>query len=242
MTAEAQMWTKLAEHFPPTEVKQRPGAAKWEHKPNCEGARCRQAKDADAHHQFSYVDARAVMQRLDDVVTPAGWEFTSTVIPGTDIVHGRLTVAGFVREDYGYPNSEKDEEPIKAASSDALKRCAVMFGIGRHLYEDNKPQTRSAPPQRPMRPAADIQRTDPDLDVHEARQRAAVFSSYVPEEPEDLFPPIGGAIDPVVPTDTCPLHGTKWGGTPGDLFHGPKGVVPTGYCRHPDNVKKARTA
>ena len=30
-----------------------------------------------------------------------------------------------------------DEEPIKAASSDALKRCAVMFGVGRHLYSDN---------------------------------------------------------------------------------------------------------
>jgi hypothetical protein len=216
MTAEAQMWTKLAEHFPPDEVKQRPGAAKYDHKPNCEGARCRQSKDPNAHHQFSYVDARAVMQRLDDVVTPAGWEFTSTVVPGTDIVHGRLTVAGFVREDYGYPNSEKDEEPIKAASSDALKRCAVMFGIGRHLYQDNTASGgRSTPPGRPP---------------------------TRPEEPEDLFPPIGGAIDPVVPTDTCPLHGTKWGGSPGDLFHGPKGVVPTGYCRHPDNVKKARAS
>jgi hypothetical protein len=252
MTAETQMWTRLAEPFPDSEVKQRPGAAKYDHKPNCQGARCNQSKDPNAHIQLSYIDARAVMQRLDNVVTPAGWEFTSSVIPGTDIVHGRLVVqydtldtgvtTQIVREDYGYPNSDRDEEPIKAASSDALKRCAVMFGIGRHLYEDNKPQTRSAPPQRPMRPAADIQRTDPDLDVHEARQRAAVFSSYVPEEPEDLFPPIGGAIPAVVPTDTCPLHGTKWGGSPGDLFHGPKGVTPNGYCRHPDNVKKARAS
>jgi hypothetical protein len=240
MTAEAQMWTKLAEHFPPDEVKQRPGAAKYDHKPNCEGARCRQSKDPNAHHQFSYVDARAVMQRLDDVVTPAGWEFTSTVVPGTDIVHGRLTVAGFVREDYGYPNSEKDEEPIKAASSDALKRCAVMFGIGRHLYQDNTASGgRSTPPGRPPTRPQPVVRQDPYTN---APPRPIAGFDDVPEEPEDLFPPIGGAIDPVVPTDTCPLHGTKWGGSPGDLFHGPKGVVPTGYCRHPDNVKKARAS
>jgi hypothetical protein len=240
MTAEAQMWTKLAEHFPPTEVKQRPGAAKWEHKPNCEGARCRQAKDADAHHQFSYVDARAVMQRLDDVVTPAGWEFTSTVIPGTDIVHGRLTVAGFVREDYGYPNSEKDEEPIKAASSDALKRCAVMFGIGRHLYQDNTASGgRSTPPVRPPTRPQVIQRTDPDLDVHEARQKAAVLSGYsVPEEPEDLFPPIGNPANAVAPSH-CPIHDVPWAGQAGDYWHkDPEGK----YCRHPDNIKRPRRA
>jgi hypothetical protein len=216
MTAENQMWAKLAEPFPDSEVKQRPGRGSM---------------------TFSYVDARAVMQRLDDVLTPAGWEFTSSVLPGTDIVHGRLTVAGFVREDYGYPNSDKDEEPIKAASSDALKRCAVMFGVGRHLYDDNKPQTRSVAPQRPApaRPAPVGQDPYPD---------APALNEWgnVPEEPEDLFAPIGGAIPAVVPTDTCPLHGTKWGGSPGDLFHGPKGVVPTGYCRHPDNVKKARAS
>jgi hypothetical protein len=216
MTAENQMWAKLAEPFPDSEVKQRPGRGSM---------------------TFSYVDARAVMQRLDDVLTPAGWEFTSSVLPGTDIVHGRLTVAGFVREDYGYPNSDKDEEPIKAASSDALKRCAVMFGVGRHLYDDNKPQTRSVAPQRPApaRPAPVGQDPYPD---------APALNEWgnVPEEPEDLFAPIGGAIPAVVPTDTCPLHGTKWGGSPGDLFHGPKGVVPTGYCRHPDNIKRSARA
>jgi hypothetical protein len=229
MTAEAQMWTKLAEHFPPTEVKQRPGAAKWEHKPNCEGARCRQAKDADAHHQFSYVDARAVMQRLDDVVTPAGWEFTSSVVPGTDIVHGRLTVAGFVREDYGYPNSEKDEEPIKAASSDALKRCAVMFGIGRHLYQDNTASGgRSTPPGRPpTRPTA----------PQNVPYRPTVVDA-VPEEPEDLFPPIGNPANAVAPSH-CPVHDVPWAGQAGDYWHkDPDGK----YCRHPDNIKRPRRA
>lgn len=153
-------WNKLAEHFPESEVKQRPGAAKWDHKPNCEGARCREAKDEDKHHQFNYIDARAVAQRLDEVLTPAGWSFVCQHI-GEGIVHGRLSIGETVREDHGYPNSERDEEPIKAATSDALKRCAVLFGIGRHLYEDNKPGAsrngstpRQNAPQRAPAPVA----------------------------------------------------------------------------------------
>lgn len=191
-------WAKLAEPFPDSEVKQRPGRGNL---------------------TFNYVDARAVMQRLDDVLTPGGWDFTSSVIPGTEVVHGVLTVAGVVREDYGYPNSDHDEEPIKAASSDALKRCAVMFGIGRHLYDDNtKSGGRAVPP--PARPSAPPVRT-----------------SSVPEEPPDLFPPIGHASPEhgAQPGDTCSEHGVEWRGEVGDLYHGPKP-----YHRHPDNVRKGR--
>lgn len=148
-----EMWSKLAEPFPDSEVKQRPGSATWNHRDECQKNRCRETKDPAKHMQFSYIDARAVMQRLDDVLTPSGWDFTSSVIPGTDVVYGTLTVAGKVRGDYGYPNSDHDEEPIKAASSDALKRAAVMFGIGRHLYSDNSPGTGRAVPS-PVRPAA----------------------------------------------------------------------------------------
>ena len=216
-------WAKLAEHFPDSEVKQRPGAAKWDHKASCEGPRCRQAKDPAAHVQFSYVDARAVMQRLDDVLTPEGWEFTSSVLPGTDVVHGRLTVAGVVREDFGYPNSDRDEEPIKAASSDALKRCAVMFGIGRHLYDDNSQSGGRV--SSPARPSA---RPDPYTP-------RPVITDAVPEEPEDLFPPIGQPAN-AVPASECPIHRVPWAGGPGDWWHkDPEGK----YCRHPDNTPRS---
>ena len=166
------VWEALAVPFPEDEVKHRPGAAKWDHKDSCQGVRCRETKNPEAHVQFSYVDARAVAQRLDEVLTPGGWQFTCSVIPGSDVVKGRLEVfapgveGGTVREDHGYPNSERDEEPIKAATSDALKRCAVLFGVGRHLYEDNKPNAR---PQRaqnghsaaPVREAAPVATRQP---------------------------------------------------------------------------------
>jgi hypothetical protein len=150
-------WKALAEPFPDDEVKHRPGAAKYAHKDACQGPRCRETSNPEAHHQFSYVDARAVAQRLDDVLTPAGWYFTCQQVPTTDIVHGHLVVLvdslSIVREDFGYPNSDRDEEPLKAAASDALKRCAVQFGIGRHLYEDNKaPAKRTSPQAAPQRP------------------------------------------------------------------------------------------
>lgn len=236
-------WKELAEPFPDSEVKQRPGAATWDHKSACEGPRCRQTKDPNAHRQFSYVDARAVMQRLDDVLTPGGWDFTSTVIPGTDIVRGELTIAGCTRVDYGYPNSDHDEEPVKAASSDALKRCAVMFGVGRHLYGDN---TQSGGGRAPSSPARQPAR--PTVVVNNSVSANPENVRHDPDDPtvglplNDEFAPIGGSAPAVISTDECPIHNARWSGNPGDLYHGPKGVVPGGYCRHPDNVKKARGA
>lgn len=217
MTTQSEtVWTRLAIPFPDDEVKQRPGAAKYDHKPSCEGPRCREARDANKHVQFSYIDARAVAQRLDDVVTPAGWEFTSSVIPGTDIVHGRLTIEGSTREDYGYPNSERDDEPIKAAASDALKRCAVLFGIGRHLYEDNKPGHKpvqnghSAPVAAPVAPRSSTATPDDlgDLD----------WDHLLPAKPESVQrqAPVAVIDRPLSDGEgLCPVHGSPWVLKPG---------------------------
>lgn len=225
-------WAKLAEPFDDSEVKQRPGAATWEHKNECQGKSCRDTRDAAKHHQFSYVDARAVAERLDEVLTPEGWNFTCSVIPGSDVVKGVLTIGSSVREDHGYPNSERDDEPIKAATSDALKRCAVLFGVGRHLYEDNKTpaarrtsrpvQPRQNAPQRPTAPPAAARPHLVDTDLME------------PDEGEidALFG------EPTVRADfvRCPIHDVAWTGQPGDLYHR-KGEG--GFCRHPENVRKA---
>jgi hypothetical protein len=84
---------------------------------------------------LSYVDARAVQDRLD-AICPDGWEFEMTPVPGAaaPTVKGRLTVLGVVREDIGEAG-EGEFGTYKAAASDALKRCAVQFGIGRYLYD-----------------------------------------------------------------------------------------------------------
>lgn len=209
-------WKALAEPFDPALVKSRQGP----------GGR-----------MLSYVDARAVMQRLDDVLTPSGWDFTSTVIPGTDIVRGELTIAGVTRVDYGYPNSDRDEEPIKAASSDAIKRCAVMFGIGRHLYEDNSASGGRAGSSSPARPSA-----PPRNAVVITTPAFASDSGPLPPEPDWMdqprqeFPPIATAQ----PGDLCDEHGEPWHGETGDLFHEKPGWTDPKdkWHRHPGNAKK----
>ena len=111
-------------------------------------------KDRSRALLLAHIDARAVQDRLD-AICPDGWSFEMEVIAGgkTPTVKGRLTVLGVTREDIGEA-PEGDYGTYKAAASDALKRCAVQFGLGRYLYDlpkqwvdwdDSKHQPLSAP-------------------------------------------------------------------------------------------------
>ena len=81
---------------------------------------------------MAHIDARQVMTRLDEVVGAGQWEdaYQAAAIPGG--VECALTVMGVTKTDVGTPS---DQDPVKGAYSDALKRAAVKFGIGRHLYD-----------------------------------------------------------------------------------------------------------
>jgi hypothetical protein len=103
---------------------------------------------------FTYADARAVAQRLDDVLGLAGWQFEVKVAdPAAKVVHGTLiaVIDGVttVRQDFGYPNSAQDDEPYKSAASDALRRCAAQIGVGRSLYAPGTGASLSVAP-RPL--------------------------------------------------------------------------------------------
>lgn len=103
-----------------------------------------QAKNGDAAQVAAYIDARLVFDRLDQVCGQgwsAGFEaLPERLIPPPVDNHGellrrpplfvrcRLTVLGVTRQDVG-----EGADP-KAAFSDAIKRAAVHFGIGRALY------------------------------------------------------------------------------------------------------------
>jgi len=103
---------------------------------------------------FTYADARAVAQRLDDVLGLAGWQFEVKVADAAaKVVHGTLiaVIDGVttVRQDFGYPNSAQDDEPYKSAASDALRRCAAQIGVGRSLYASGTGTSLSVAP-RPL--------------------------------------------------------------------------------------------
>lgn len=92
-------------------------------------------KDRTRALLLAHVDARAVQDRLDSIC-PDAWSFELMVVEGaaSPTVKGRLTVLGVTREDIGEAG-EGERGTLKAAASDALKRCAVQFGIGRYLYD-----------------------------------------------------------------------------------------------------------
>lgn len=91
---------------------------------------------------LAYIDARDVFNRLDNVMGPQNWQDAIKQVndDGSVIVALSLRINGewLTKEDVGYPNnpgSGVEEEPLKAAVSDGIKRAGVHFGIGRFLYE-----------------------------------------------------------------------------------------------------------
>lgn len=84
---------------------------------------------------LAYIDARDVMRRLDAVCGPENWQDSYAETP-----KGRLICTIQIRTEQGWVSKsdgagDTDVEGEKGAISDAFKRCAVKWGIGRYLYE-----------------------------------------------------------------------------------------------------------
>lgn len=87
---------------------------------------------------LAYVDARVIQDRLDDVLGVEGWQDEYECLPdGSVVCRLRLRIGGewVTKMDVGGPSEQPDGgDRLKAAFSDALKRAAVKFGVGRYLY------------------------------------------------------------------------------------------------------------
>lgn len=84
---------------------------------------------------LAYIDARDVMVRLDEVFGIDGWSDSYQ-----ETTSGRLicTLSVFLNGqwiDKSDGAGDTQVEGEKGAISDAFKRAAVKFGIGRYLYE-----------------------------------------------------------------------------------------------------------
>lgn len=98
---------------------------------------------------LAYVDARAVMDRLDEVVGADNWQDFYTRWGGDGALCTlsiRINGEWISKADGA---DDTDFEAIKGGLSSALKRAAVKWGIGRYLYDlkeqwvDIKPQKSS---------------------------------------------------------------------------------------------------
>ena len=91
--------------------------------------------DGTAAMALAYIDARDVMRRLDEVCGPDGWSDSYT-----ETAKGRLlcTISikcGDVWISKSDGAGDTDVEGEKGAISDAFKRAAVKWGVGRYLYD-----------------------------------------------------------------------------------------------------------
>lgn len=128
---------RLREPFSPDDVQWKPQAV---------------SKDGAKALAVAYIDARAVMNRLDDVLGVDGWQDSYEVLPSLTgagdgnkgrpknsvVCKLRIRIDGewVEKSDVGGESSQPDEgDRLKSAFSDALKRAAVKLGVGRYLYD-----------------------------------------------------------------------------------------------------------
>lgn len=145
---------------------------------------------------IAYVDVRLVEDRLDDTVGVENWQDEYDILPdGSVTCRLRVNLGGqwITKMDVGSPSEQPDGgDRLKAAFSDALKRAAVKFGIGRYLYRlpaqwvDYDPAKKQIvrPPQLPA---------------------FAVPPKPQPEPPA-VPPPLAAVQQPKLPADGTELH------------------------------------
>lgn len=178
MTKHSEILAALSAPFPPEVIRHRPGVG---------------GKD------LTWVDARTVAARLDEVLGVSGWDFAVEPVGDTNTVVGILTCRfpdGTVarRQDFGYETGGSGEW-LKEAASDALRRCASLFGVARYLYAgDRAPAGRvSASKAKPVSQPQVV----PAQQGHETVVLKAAMALF-------------GA-------DNCPDHGQPWTKKPGGV-------------------------
>ena len=103
---------------------------------------------------LAYIDARDVMERLDDVVGPENWQNRYSHAANKTVCDLGIRIDGeWLWKANGA--GDTDIEGEKGALSDALKRAAVHWGIGRYLYDLKSPWVRLEPFGRSYRIAKD---------------------------------------------------------------------------------------
>lgn len=114
-----------------------------------------QIKQREGHFgkMLDYIEGHAVIQRLNDAFD-AHWSFSiikHDIIKETDevIVLGELKAGDIVKSQFGSSRITRARETgdiislcddLKSAATDALKKAATLFGVGLHLYRNDRTQ------------------------------------------------------------------------------------------------------
>jgi len=150
----------LTQPFPDHEIKHRPGPG-GKSLSYVSGASITQRLNQAFDHQWSY-----------DIVK--SWDDGTTVF-----VQGSLEAGGEKKVNIGTAESSKPDA-LKSATTDALKRCALLFGIGLHLY--GLEQTRENP----------IRNFNSDQPTERQHQALINICKFKGQDPEELAQQITG--------------------------------------------------
>lgn len=97
------------------------------------------AEQCELKNGFTFIGARFVIERLNQVFGVGGWSWVVDDVCLTDAlvtVRGTLTAGGVSHSGCGMESTKGDEEnKIKKADTYAMKRAARLFTIGLHLYD-----------------------------------------------------------------------------------------------------------
>ncbi len=118
-----------------------------------EPAQIRQRKGRNG--VLDYIEGHNVVHRLNQALDGA-WSFEIThheVREDEVLVLGKLTAEGITKMNFGVSQVTREKgsgalislgDDLKAAATDALKKCATFLGVGLHLYADKPLNGRGA--------------------------------------------------------------------------------------------------
>lgn len=116
-------------------------------------------------HPIQYVTARVVMNRLDEVLGPENWSDSYTCVTDHSALCS-LTIrlpdgTELTKCDAGGAAGMQDPgDDDKSIISDAFKRAAVKFGVGRYLYREGVTGEHAQAPAREQQPKRPEPRKD----------------------------------------------------------------------------------
>lgn len=169
---------KLSAPFPPERVSWRVGST---------------TQDKKRGMALAYCDARDVMARLDEVCGVGGWQCRYPHANGKTVCEIGIKVGDeWIWKADGAGDSDVEAE--KGALSDAFKRAAVRWGIGRYLYDVDSPWIEIEPAGKSYKIA---EREYPKLRAA-LTGKAPTAPKPEPKQPATkgiaLVDPVGGAV------------------------------------------------
>lgn len=180
-TEAPDIWQELTKPFPSDWVEKLPKPLKGRDE---DKGRCSQGSryTADGHAcggwharavHLDYVGHAGITMRLNDVLGPGGWDFTPYAETGdglpaisTSTFWAKLTIRVPGQEPVTKWDLAANYNGPQEALGDALRRCAMRFGIGTYLWakSEHAAELASMKEPEPERPAAAPQAQRPERD------------------------------------------------------------------------------